>query len=128
MLVVWNSDDTLGYDIVDNGHRLVIETVNRLNAATAPAQCRGVVDQMLAVLGDHLTRQFQQEDARLTQSRWSGRDSHTTEHREMLTVLNQLSQAHAQGDEVADILLLNLVSFLGHHLRGTDRADFTQAA
>lgn len=121
MLVAWNNDHALGYDIVDDGHRLVIDTINRLNATTNAAQWQGVLDQMVEVLNNHLTRQFEHEDALLMLSRSPGHAAHAAEHRALLAVLKNAHAGHVSG-----MLLLNLISFLGQHLRGTDRAAFAQ--
>lgn len=124
MLVSWDDNHATGSDIVDAGHRLIIETINRLNAAITPCQCQAVVDQMLPVLVKHLTRQFEHEDTLLAQSRSPECDEHIAEHRNFLAALTALNDA--VGDDVPVMLLLSLITFLAQHLRGTDRVAFAR--
>lgn len=124
MLVSWDGDHATGYDFVDDGQRLIIEAINRLNAATTPCQCDAVVDQMLTVLIQTLTRQFGHEDALLMRTPSPENDAHAAEHRNFLTTLNALK--NTQGDDVPVMLLLSLIAFLAQHLRGTDRAVYTK--
>lgn len=124
MLAIWKDEYGLGYNIIDSGHRLVIEAINRLNQAGTPDQGRMVVAQMLPALEGHLIRQFEHEGAMMRLARSPAQIEHEAEHLRLLTVLAVLSECHQRGGEAADLLLLNLVCFLAAHLRGTDADTF----
>jgi hemerythrin-like metal-binding protein len=124
MLVSWNDHDTLGNDIVDRGHHLVIEAINCLNAAISPSDCHAATSRWLPVLTTELTRQFGHEAAVMTMSRHCARAEHEAEHARFMDVLATLAEDFAKGEDVSAVLLLNLVCFLGSHLRGTDHDTF----
>ena len=124
MLVSWDENHTLGNDIIDRGHHLVIEAVNCLNAAVTSADAHTVTGRWLPVLSTELTRQFEHEAALMTLSRHAARAEHEAEHAKFLEVLATLSADFARGEDVSNVLLMNLVCFLGSHLRGTDHDTF----
>lgn len=124
MLVSWNDHFTVGIDVIDAGHGLVIEAINLLNDATTPADSGKVTERMLPLLVEHLREQFRAEAQLLAGMAAELRAQHETEHRRMLEVLNTLLRSHRQGSEVAGPLLLNLVCFLVSHLRATDSDSY----
>lgn len=124
MLVSWSDHFALDIDIVDAGHALVIEAINLLNDAVAPADSRKVTERMLPLLQQHLGEQFQVETQLLAGAPAALRDRHEAEHRRMLDILATLRQSHQNGGEVSGPLLLNLVCFLLSHLRATDGDSF----
>ncbi len=124
MLVSWDESHTLGNDIIDRGHHLMIEAVNCLNAATSPEQSRGQIDRWLPIVTAQLNRQFEHEAALMAMSRLAGREEHEAEHATFLEMLATLAADHAQGADVSAVLLINLVCFLATHLRGTDHDTF----
>lgn len=126
MLVEWNDEFALGDEVIDAGHRLVIEAINRLNAATTPAESAAVVARMLPALSNHLARQFEHE-SRLMAHRGHAAAEHEAEHRRLLHVLAVIEQGRDAGAEMSAALLLNLVCFLATHLRGTDGDTFAPA-
>lgn len=124
MLVSWNQDLALGYLIVDDGHRLVIDCINRLNKAVTRAENDAEVAGMLPVLRTHLTEQFQHEEALMRLTHSARVAEHAAEHARLLEVLDAIRTAYANGTEVGGVLMLNLVCFLVSHLRGTDHDEF----
>lgn len=120
MLVSWNDHFSLGIEIVDSGHGLVIETINLLNDATTPADSATVTARMLPLLRLHLRQQFAAEQTLLAGLEAETRRQHEDEHRNILDTLDFLQQGHDGGADVSGPLLLNLVCFLVSHLRATD--------
>lgn len=128
MLVAWTEEQTLGYRIVDEGHRLVVDCINRLDRAHSRAENDGEVAGLLPVLEAHLVEQFQHEEALMRLTNAPGLTEHATEHARILEVLATIRDAFARGSSVAGVLMLNLVCFLVSHLRGTDFEDFAGAS
>jgi hemerythrin-like metal-binding protein len=124
MLISWDECHTLGNDIIDRGHHLMIEAVNCLNAATSLEQSRRQIDRWLPLVTAQLARQFEHEAAVMAVTRMPGREEHEAEHAAFLDVLTMLAEDHARGEDVSAVLLLNLVCFLGAHLRGMDHDAF----
>lgn len=120
MLVSWNNHFTVGIDVIDAGHGLVIEAINLLNDATTPADSRKVTERMLPLLVQQLGEQFREETQLLAGAAADVRDQHEAEHRRMLEVLEVMQRTHRDGGDASGPLLLNLVCFLVSHLRATD--------
>lgn len=124
MLVTWNDDYSLGYTVVDEGHALVIDAINRLNIATGRAHRDGEVAGLLPVLHRRLSQQFADEEALLRLLNSANLAEHMDEHARFLSVLAHIRQLFNDGQDVASALLLNLVCHLASHLRGTDWEEF----
>lgn len=127
MLVTWNDDYTLGYRVVDEGHALVIDAINRLNATTSRANRDGEVAGLLPVLEKRLTQQFADEESLLRLLGATDLAEHMEEHAHVLSVLAHIRKLFNQGEDVANVLMLNLVCLLVSHLRGTDWDAFAGA-
>lgn len=128
MLVTWNDDYTLGYRVVDDGHALVIDAINRLNRATSRAHRDGEVAGLLPLLENRLTQQFAEEESFLRLLGSHNQDEHIFEHQHLLSVLSHLRLLFGQGEDVAGALMLNLVCYLVSHLRGTDWDEYGGAS
>lgn len=128
MLVTWNDDYTLGYRVVDEGHALVIDAINRLNRAGGRAHRDGEVAGLLPLLERHMAGQFAEEESLLRLLRSPGLNAHKDEHARFLSVLAHIHALFKAGEDVASILQLNLVCHLVSHLRGTDWDEFRASA
>lgn len=124
MLVTWNDDYSLGYKAVDEGHALVIDAINRLNMATSRAHRDGEVAGLLPVLERRLSQQFSEEESLLRLLDSPNLSEHMAEHERFLSVLEHIRTLFNQGQDVASVLMLNLVCHLVSHLRGTDWDEF----
>ncbi|MGE4279779.1 MAG: bacteriohemerythrin [Magnetospirillum sp.] len=124
MLVTWNDDYNLGYRVVDDGHVLVIDAINRLNRATSRAHRDGEVAGLLPLLERQLTQQFAEEEAFLRLLGTLNFSEHKAEHDHFLSVLSHLRLLFNRGEDVASALMLNLVCHLVSHLRGTDWDEY----
>lgn len=124
MLVTWNDDYNLGYRVVDDGHGLVIDAINRLNRATSRAHRDGEVAGLLPLLERQLTQQFAEEEAFLRLLGTPNFTEHKAEHDHFLSVLSHLRLLFNKGEDVAGALMLNLVCHLVSHLRGTDWDEY----
>lgn len=127
MLVAWTQEHALGYRIVDDGHRLVVDCINRLDRARSRAENDGEVAGLLPMLEAHLAEQFQHEEALMRLTNSPRLAEHAAEHARVLDVLTTIRDAFARGTGVAGVLMLNLVCFLVSHLRGTDFEEFAGA-
>ncbi|HSV29951.1 MAG TPA: hemerythrin domain-containing protein [Candidatus Omnitrophota bacterium] len=127
MLVAWNDEHALGYDVIDAGHRLVIDAINRLNQCTGHHADRPVVGEVLQMLDGQLARQFHHEEALMMVSRSRRLEAQRHEHRRMMDTLAHLRASFEAGQQVSSLLLLNLVAFLKSHLRGSDVEEFRDA-
>lgn len=126
MLVTWNEEQILGCSLVDEGHKLVVDCINRLDRTRSRAESDGEVAGLLPVLEARLIQQFKDEEALLRLLGAPGLQAHMEEHARMLATLAVIRDAFARGSEVSGVLMLNLVCFLVSHLRGTDFADFAE--
>lgn len=124
MLVAWNEDLASGDPLVAAGQGLVIEAINRLNDCTGADADRDVVATVFSMLQAHLPGQFQHEERRLAHSKQL--PAHRAEHNCFLAALKALSIAFGKGENVANLLLLNLVAFLKGHMQSMDCAEFGQ--
>lgn len=124
MLVTWNDDYSLGYRVVDDGHALVIDAINRLNQATSRAHRDGEVAGLLPLLQRELARQFAEEESFLRLLGTRNLAEHKDEHDRFLSVLDHIRALFEQGEDVAGALMLNLVCHLVSHLRGTDWDEY----
>ena len=124
--MIWDRDYALGYKVVDHGHALVIEAINRLNRARTRTDRAGEVASLLPLLSRHLTQQFADDEALLRLLGCPDLGAHAREHAHLLAVLGHLRAEFAAGEEVSSLLMLNLGCYLVAHLRGTDQDDFAR--
>ena len=90
MLVTWNDDYSLGYRVVDDGHALVIDAINRLNRAASRAHRDGEVAGLLPLLQPELARQFAEEESFLRLLGSTNLAEHKDEHDRFLSVLDHV--------------------------------------
>lgn len=128
MLVNVTPEQLVGCRIVDDGHRLVVDCVNRLNRTRSRAESDGEVAGLLPVLEARLAEQFRDEEALLRLMGAPDLARHLAEHRRLLDTLAVIRDAFNRGSEVSGILMLNLVCFLVSHLRGSDAEAFAESA
>ncbi|MEW5727773.1 MAG: hemerythrin domain-containing protein [Pseudomonadota bacterium] len=125
MLVHWRDDaHALGYDVIDTGHRLMVDAINRLNAFDRANGERDVVGECLADLERQMARQFHHEEAVMMLSRSPRLAEQQRAHDRFMEVLATLHRRHDHGEDVVALLLVNLVAFLSSHLRGDDMEEF----
>ncbi len=126
MLVYWEDNiHALGYDVIDAGHRLMIDVINRLNTYDRKRGERDVVGESLAGLERQMARQFHHEEAVMVLSRSQRLAEHRRAHGRFLDTLAALRHRHEAGEDVVALVLVNLVAFLTSHLRGDDVDEFT---
>lgn len=123
MLIKWDESDEVGVEVVEAGHRLIIELINRVNAAEGGDAARAAVSAALAVLGRELPRQFLYEENALVTRGAESLQAHRSEHRAFVDGLAQLREQFMAGRDVRALLLVTLVAFLNTHQRGSDH-DF----
>lgn len=124
MLVTWNDDYTLGYKVVDDGHALIIDAINRLNRTNARDGHHAVAG-LLPVLEHDLAQQFAEEESFLRLLATPNLAEHKAEHDRFLSVLAHIRTLFNRGEDVSGVLMLNLVCHLVSHLRGTDWDEYS---
>ena len=120
MSVVWKEEYALGYELIDAGHRLVVEAINRLDDACTGDRVREILDMLDAQLGP----QFQHEEALMMVSRSDRLEEQRLQHRRLLDTLGRLRERCEAGERIEHLLKLNLAAFVHSHLRGTDVEEF----
>ncbi len=126
MLVTWDDAQALGHDDVDHSHHLVIEAINLINEPPPSSSGQEESRRLLPLLEQSLSSHFQAEEKALAASRGQAiMATHRLEHDNFLNTLSALRREQDQGQDIAGLLLLNLVCFLMSHLRGTDLSNAT---
>lgn len=124
MLVAWRERGVLGIEIIDTGHHLIIDAINRLHQGCEAGDGEAAVAEILPGLLDYLPRQFETEGRLMTKVSFNRQASHEAEHRRLLNGLYMIWDSHERGTESAGMLMLNLVCFLVAHVRGSDPDTF----
>lgn len=125
MWVHWRDDaHALGYEVIDAGHRLMVDAINRLDTFDRANGERDLVGECLAGLERQMARQFHHEEAVMMLSRSPRLADHQRAHDRFMEALATLRRRHAHGEDVVALVLVNLVAFLSSHLRGDDVEEF----
>jgi len=121
----FSEDDLyLGVEALDDDHRHLLEVMNRLLAALGNQADARSIAEVTAEFFTCIQEHFRSEEAQMVDTDYAGIDSHRAAHKTLFETLNSaLTPAqNLAADNVTDDLLGFLMTWLGDHILGEDKA------
>lgn len=121
-LITWKDSYSVGVDLIDNDHKLLVSLINQLGDATEGGQGRDVVGSVLNVLIEYTEGHFGREELLMEKGGYPDLAAHREHHRALTTTVRKMVAQYRDGTAQAldrDILDF-LQSWLTGHILGVD--------
>ncbi|MGE5545632.1 MAG: bacteriohemerythrin [Solirubrobacterales bacterium] len=123
-VLAWIEAFSVGNELLDADHRILIDLVNQLDDAVETGQSRDVVGSVLNVLTEYVQHHFRREEAMLAKSGFPERDAHATQHRALEQQVRDIRQRWMAGDRTVlqEDVLAFLRKWLTDHILVSDKS------
>lgn len=121
-LFTWQDSYSVGVDLIDHDHKLLVSLINQLNDAMETGQARDVVGSVLTVLVEYTETHFEREETLMRRGGYPKLDEHHLEHVKLTGQVRDIQRRYIAGDHSAvdgDILIF-LKKWLTGHILGID--------
>ena len=119
----WEESWCVGDDKLDNDHKVLVSTINRLIAAREDQE---PTDWVLQDIADYANFHFTREEEMMKSSGYPGFDAHVKEHRMFIEWLDTVKTTFKVDVEarhyITDSVIEYLQKWLKEHILGTDMA------
>lgn len=121
-VIEWNPEWDTGIRKIDDPHRELFRRVEALMAAIHGDRAQVLVPDTLAFLAEYVEAHFQEEEAEMAATGYSGLAAHRAIHEDMRArVAALLDLDRRNPGSVADPVVDFLTDWLIHHINGEDR-------
>ena len=119
-LMSWENRFELGVGVMDDEHRVLIDSMNRLYACCTMAD-RAAQEDALRALHDFTREHFEHEERFMADVDFPGRDAHRGHHARLLKTFDQHIERFEAGAELGEKFFDFLRFWLASHICGVDR-------
>ncbi len=122
-LFEWNDSMSIGIDIIDKDHKVLVNLLNLLHDAVADGQGKETTGSVLNSLSDYTEYHFSREEVMLRACNYPDLERHIKAHDSLKARVNEVRRDYEQGDS-ADIdhyVLEFLKDWLQAHIIGRDK-------
>ena len=127
----WSPDYDIGIQPIDDQHRVLVNTLNRLSMAVARHDGEKVIAGIFDALMSYTRTHFNLEERLMRQAKYADIDAHIEEHQRLIGQLEQLFNRHFREAEPVYTELLEFMKvWLREHIQGVDTkysADLRQS-
>jgi hemerythrin len=118
----WKESFSVGCDIIDADHKILISLINQLDDAMETGQARDVVASVLNVLIEYTETHFGREEKLMEISGYPGIEAHKTEHARLTAQVRDIRDRFQRGERrvVDEELMSFLKTWLSGHILGID--------
>lgn len=122
-VITWSDDLSVGIQVIDTDHRLLISLVNQLNEAVADEQGHDTVGSVLNALCDYTAYHFGREEMLMEACGYADLEAHKAVHAELRERVSEIRNLYADnpGMVLGEDLMAFLNSWLQEHIRDRDR-------
>ena len=120
-LLQWNHASSVGVQILDEQHGVLIDTLNALSVGAAGGAPANEVRELIARLLEYTKRHFQTENMLMEKFEYPGYEEHKTEHERLVVQIADAGRAMQMGEPVHLRMLTGYVrQWFSAHMEGTD--------
>jgi hemerythrin len=119
--IEWTPEMSVGHDILDQQHRVLLDLVNDLDTAGQQGKGQAAVAGLLEDLLNYTSEHFAAEEAVLVEHGYEHLAKHRAQHRELVTALVGFRRDLASGRAFLADFRIFLASWLEGHIMGDDR-------
>ena len=118
----WSPDCNVGINAIDDQHRVLVNTLNRLCVAVSKHEGDKVITGVFDALISYTRIHFTLEERLMRHAKHEYLDAHIKEHKKLVEQLNQLYKKHLlEDDPIYYDLMEFLKSWLIEHIQGMDK-------
>ncbi len=119
----WRDEYTLGVSAIDEQHRGLFRSADRLHQALLVGEGKAGVEELLAALLEYVRVHFADEERLMRSVGYPGYAAHHAEHRQLDAGVAAFQARREAGDILITIRLLTFLGqWLSGHVIGSDRA------
>lgn len=121
-LITWQDSFSVGVELIDSDHKLLVSLINQLNDAAQGGQGRDVVGSVLNVLVEYTESHFTREEMLMAKGGYPDLDAHKGEHRALTERVREMVgryRTDTTGAAEAEVLAF-LKDWLTNHILGVD--------
>ncbi|OAN45680.1 hypothetical protein A6A04_07405 [Paramagnetospirillum marisnigri] len=118
----WGEAWLTGHPVIDEDHRLLVETVNELSEAMIAGKGRDILGAILDRLADYTTRHFAREEAIWEQGGLDSLEEHRRFHRDLLAKVKSFAEDFRLGKATLSMDMMTFLrDWLMKHVFKTDK-------
>ena len=123
MMLRWKEQLSTGVWWQEKQHREIFNRLNKLMAALEHGREREEVDELYEYMESYLSRHFRAEEAAMERSGYSGRRSHSAEHRKLSEEIAALRSELESGARLALVLKVQrrIIDWFVNHIGNMDK-------
>jgi hemerythrin-like metal-binding protein len=121
-LVTWNDSLSVGVDVIDADHKVLIDQINMLGEAVVNGKDDVMTASVLNVLIDYTVYHFAREQQMMEQTAYGAADDHLREHRLLVKKCRDIQLGYRQGTALGKDVLNFLKVWLTQHILKSDKA------
>jgi len=121
--IQWNDDLSVGIELIDEQHRMLIERMNAVSAATEAHHGVEKIAKTLDFLVEYTEFHFSTEEKHMAAHGYPGLPEHHTKHEELKDILRDLEQDFKEEGAtytLADSINTLLGNWLVKHIKAVD--------
>ena len=121
MLVHWSPNLSVGVETLDNDHRSLIDSLNRLDSAIADGRVdeeEGLLDGLIERTEEH----FEHEEAIMVQADYPELDHHRSVHRALIAEIREFRKEFDEGKVIGPETTAFIKDWLLKHILESDKA------
>ncbi|MGC2856826.1 bacteriohemerythrin [Novispirillum sp. DQ9] len=121
-LITWQDSYSVGVDLIDSDHKLLVSLINQLGDAADGGQGRDVVGSVLNVLIEYTEGHFSREERLMEKGGYPDLPAHREHHRALTNKVREMVGQYRDGriDALDSDILEFLRSWLTGHILGVD--------
>lgn len=122
VLLEWSDEFSVGIDLIDKQHKILIRAINLLAMAVEYNTSRELMREIFVTLRDYTDTHFAYEEELFDRFSYPETEKHKAEHRSLLNQVVTLEQRWNSGEaEIGPEVLKFLVNWLRNHILGSDK-------
>jgi hemerythrin len=121
--LTWNDDLSVGIDLIDSQHKMMISRLNEVYAAVEEKKGVGLIVKTFDFLTDYTNFHFSTEEKHMKEQEYPEMEYHVGQHNEFKKTLNNLFQDFKEEGATVDLsesLSKFLIMWFVTHIRNTD--------
>lgn len=122
MFIEWKKDLVIGIDAIDNEHRTIIETFQKLYEKMRHGEGRDFHDEIISFLDGYVEGHLTHEEAYQIEVGYENYDEHKAKHDEFRHILKELKEEKLEVVTNMELIKINNImkDWLLHHILEED--------
>ncbi len=120
-LMTWNDRYSVGVKVLDDQHKGLVDTLNKLHGAMMKGQAREITGSLLRQLVEYTREHFASEEKLMTSTRYPALAQHKAKHKELTAQVSEFVHSYEKGTASINLDLMNFLrDWLGTHILKED--------